>query len=188
MADHKRNYTEISLYPEQPGSPGPDYDLLAAQLREFAITEPSPIPLLANASALLKEALADVNWAGFYLRRETDAAEPELLLGPFQGKTACIRIPWGRGVCGTAAQEDCTQLVPDVPAFPGHIACDSASNAEIVVPIHNKGGYVVGVLDIDSPLKGRFSETDKVGLEQFVKVLEDYGKWFKINSDNCFAT
>ena len=143
---------------------------------------------MANASALLKEALADVNWAGFYLRRETDAAEPELLLGPFQGKTACIRIPWGRGVCGTAAQEDCTQLVPDVHAFPGHIACDSASNAEIVVPIHNKGGYVVGVLDIDSPLKGRFSETDKVGLEQFVKVLEDYGKWFKINSDNCFAT
>lgn len=167
-----------------PERPVPDYDLLAAQLREFAVTEPSLMPLLSNASALLKEALADVNWAGFYLRRETDNAEPELLLGPFQGKTACIRIPWGRGVCGTAAKEDRTQLVPDVHAFPGHIACDSASNAEIVVPIRNKGGEVVGVLDIDSPLKGRFTEEDREGLEQFVKVLEEHGKWFKISSKN----
>ena len=176
-----------------PERPVPDYDLLAAQLREFAVTEPSLMPLLSNASALLKEALADVNWAGFYLRRERDEgagdiAEPELLLGPFQGKTACIRIPWGRGVCGTAAKEDRTQLVPDVHAFPGHIACDSASNAEIVVPIRNKGGEVVGVLDIDSPLKGRFTEEDREGLEQFVKVLEEHGKWFKISSKNRFAT
>lgn len=172
-----------------PERPVPDYDLLAAQLREFAVTEPSLMPLLSNASALLKEALADVNWAGFYLRRERDEgagdiAEPELLLGPFQGKTACIRIPWGRGVCGTAAKEDRTQLVPDVHAFPGHIACDSASNAEIVVPIRNKGGEVVGVLDIDSPLKGRFTEEDREGLERFVKVLEEHGKWFKISSKN----
>ena len=172
-----------------PERPVPDYDLLAAQLREFAVTEPSLMPLLSNASALLKEALADVNWTGFYLRRERDEgagdiAEPELLLGPFQGKTACIRIPWGRGVCGTAAKEDRTQLVPDVHAFPGHIACDSASNAEIVVPIRNKGGEVVGVLDIDSPLKGRFTEEDREGLEQFVKVLEEHVKWFKISSKN----
>ena len=185
-----------------PERPVPDYDLLAAQLREFAATEPSLMPLLSNASALLKEAMADVNWAGFYLRREKAAdtvtsatggmqkekelpageasegmTEPELLLGPFQGKTACIRIPWGRGVCGTAAKEDRTQLVPDVHAFPGHIACDSASNAEIVVPIHNKGGEVVGVLDIDSPLKGRFTEIDREGLELFVKVLEECGMW-----------
>ncbi len=172
-----------------PERPAPDYDLLAAQLREFALTEPSPMPLLSNASALLKEAMGDVNWAGFYVRRETgdaggesgaakkSAPEPELLLGPFQGKTACIRIPWGRGVCGTAAKEDRTQLVPDVHAFPGHIACDSASNAEIVVPIHDKSGRVAGVLDIDSPLKGRFSEADREGLEQFVKVLEEYGTW-----------
>lgn len=196
-----------------PERPAPDYDLLAAQFREFAVTEPSLMPLLSNASALLKEAMADVNWVGFYLRREKaadavlsaaegnqneqvplavaaheDRTEPELLLGPFQGKTACIRIPWGRGVCGTAAKEDRTQLVPDVHAFPGHIACDSASNAEIVVPIHNKGGEVVGVLDIDSPLKGRFTEEDREGLEQFVKVLEECGKWFKISSKNRFAT
>ena len=159
-----------------PERPAPDYEILAAQLREFALTEPSPMPLLSNASALLKEAMADVNWAGFYLRRET-GGEPELLLGPFQGKTACILIPWGRGVCGTAAQEDRTQLVPDVHAFPGHIACDSASNAEIVVPIHRQDGSIAGVLDIDSPLKGRFSEEDRNGLEQFVRVLEQYAEW-----------
>ena len=103
--------------------------------------------------------------------------EPELVLGPFQGKTACIRIPWGRGVCGTAARENRTQLVPDVHAFPGHIACDSASNAEIVVPIHDNEGIVVGVLDIDSPLKGRFTESDRAGLEAFVRVLEENGTW-----------
>lgn len=165
-----------SLRTRLPERPAPDYEILAAQLKEFALTEPSPMPLLSNASALLKEAMADVNWAGFYLRRETDG-EPELLLGPFQGKTACIRIPWGRGVCGTAAQEDRTQLVPDVHAFPGHIACDSASNSEIVVPIHAKGGIIAGVLDIDSPLKGRFSEEDRKGLEQFVRVLEQYAEW-----------
>ena len=117
------------------------------------------MPLLSNASALLKDAMGDVNWAGFYLRREKADGEE------------------GRGVCGTAAKENRTQLVPDVHAFPGHIACDSASNAEIVVPIHDNEGIVVGVLDIDSPLKGRFTESDRAGLEAFVRVLEENGTW-----------
>ena len=94
-----------------------------------------------------------------------------LVLGPFQGKTACIRIPVGKGVCGTAVAEDATQLVPDVHLFPGHIACDCASNSEIVVPIR-KNGQIIGVLDIDSPIKNRFSQEDKAGLEEFVKILE----------------
>ena len=167
----------VELITRAPERPAPDYALLAEQLREFAVSEPALMPLLANASALLKEAMADVNWAGFYLRREKSGSDdaPELVLGPFQGKTACIRIPWGRGVCGTAAQEDRTQLVPDVHAFAGHIACDSASNAEIVVPIHDGDKRVAAVLDIDSPLKGRFTEQDRQGLEKFVKVLEEYG-------------
>ena len=105
------------------------------------------------------------------------ASSPDLLLGPFQGKAACIRIPWGKGVCGTAADQDRTQLVPDVHAFPGHIACDSASNSEIVIPIHRGDGSVAAVLDIDSPLKGRFDLEDQAGLEQFVRVLEQYGEW-----------
>ena len=121
---------------------------------------------LANASALLWEHLPDLNWAGFY--KMTDG---KLVLGPFQGKTACIEIEIGRGVCGTAVAEDKTQLVYDVHQFPGHIACDCASNSEIVVPIH-VGGKIWGVLDIDSPIIGRFSEEDKNGLENFVKVLE----------------
>lgn len=167
----------VELITRAPERPAPDYALLAEQLREFAVSEPALMPLLANASALLKEAMADVNWAGFYLRRDKSGSDdaPELVLGPFQGKTACIRIPWGRGVCGTAAQEDRTQLVPDVHAFAGHIACDSASNAEIVVPIHDGDKRVAAVLDIDSPLKGRFTEQDRQGLEKFVKVLEEYG-------------
>ena len=169
---------KTDLVTRAPERPAPDYELLAAQLKEFALTDPAPMPLLSNASALLKDAMGDVNWAGFYLRREkADGEEPELVLGPFQGKTACIRIPWGRGVCGTAAKENRTQLVPDVHAFPGHIACDSASNAEIVVPIHDNEGIVVGVLDIDSPLKGRFTESDRAGLEAFVRVLEENGTW-----------
>ena len=133
-----------------------------------ALTEDVPYTIanLANASALLWEVLPDINWAGFYMME--DGA---LVLGPFQGKTACIRIAVGRGVCGTAVEEDRTQLVPDVHAFPGHIACDSASRSEIVVPIH-VGGEIWGVLDIDSPFENRFTETDREGLEAFVKVLE----------------
>ena len=127
---------------------------------------PHLISNLANASALLYEELPDLNWAGFYLLEGE-----KLVLGPFQGKTACIEIPLGRGVCGTAAQQDKTQLVPNVHEFPGHIACDGASNSEIVVPIHLNGRFF-GVLDIDSPQFSRFSEEDGEGLEAFVRVLE----------------
>ena len=151
-----------------------DYELLGAQLQSFAEADNWYVPLMANAAALLFDALADGNWVGFYLLRGD-----RLVLGPFQGKVACIHIPLGKGVCGTAAQRDETQLVPDVHAFPGHIACDSASNSEIVVPIHRKGALkelnrraVVAVLDIDSPVPNRFSEADRAGLEALVKVLE----------------
>ena len=144
-----------------------DYDLLQSQLSSLAEADGWYVPLMANAAALLYDSLEDVNWAGFYLLRGE-----ELVLGPFQGKVACIHIPLGRGVCGTAAKQDETQLVPDVHAFPGHIACDSASKSEIVVPIHS-GGRVVAVLDIDSPILNRFSEADRKGLEGFVRVLEE---------------
>ena len=143
-----------------------DYTELNERLQSLIAGVPHPIANLANAAALLWESLPDLNWAGFYLR------EGELLvLGPFQGKTACIEIPWGKGVCGTAAAENRTQLVPDVHAFPGHIACDSASNSEIVVPLR-KDGAVCGVLDLDSPTPGRFTEADRVGLEAFARILE----------------
>lgn len=144
-----------------------DYKLLAAQIRSLAEDEPHYIPVLSNASALLYENMEDLNWAGFYIMNKGS-----LMLGPFQGKVACIRIELGKGVCGTAAQKDETQLVKDVHQFPGHIACDSASNSEIVVPIH-KDGKVVAVLDIDSPSLSRFDEHDKAGLEEFVKTLEE---------------
>jgi GAF domain-containing protein len=144
-----------------------DYKLLAAQIRSLAEDEPNYIPVMSNASALLYENMEDLNWAGFYIMNKGS-----LMLGPFQGKVACIRIELGKGVCGTAAQSNETQLVKDVHQFPGHIACDSASNSEIVVPIHSDG-KVVAVLDIDSPSLGRFDENDKEGLEQFVKALEE---------------
>ena len=144
-----------------------DYELVAEQIRALAEEEPSWVPVLANASALIFDTIGDLNWAGFYLMREG-----ELVLGPFQGKVACVRIPLGRGVCGTAAKDDQTQLVPDVHAFPGHIACDSASAAEVVVPIH-AAGRVVGVLDIDSPTKGRFSTEDAAGFEVIARVIEE---------------
>ena len=124
------------------------------------------VPVLSNASALIFEALEDLNWAGFYLMNKGS-----LLLGPFQGKVACIRIPLGKGVCGTSAQKNETLVVDNVHDFAGHIACDGASNSEIVIPIH-KNGEVVGVLDIDSPKFSRFSEDDKTGLEDFVRALE----------------
>ena len=144
-----------------------DYKLMQAQLKALIQDVPYEIANFANASALIWQGLADINWAGFYLM--TDGM---LVLGPFQGKPACTRIAVGRGVCGTAAQQDATQLVPDVHAFPGHIACDCASNSEIVVPIH-KDGAVYGVLDIDSPLLSRFTEEDQAGLEGLVRVLEE---------------
>ena len=143
-----------------------DYELLQSQLRSFAEADGWYVPLMANAAALLYDALEDVNWAGFYLLRGD-----RLVLGPFQGKVACIHIPMGRGVCGTAALRNETQLVADVHAFPGHIACDSASNSEIVVPIH-MDGRVVAVLDIDSPVPNRFSQADRTGLEALVRALE----------------
>ena len=143
-----------------------NYDQLVRRLQQLTADVPYEIANLSNASALLWETLPDINWAGFY-----KMVEGALVLYPFQGKPACIRIPVGRGVCGTAVAENATQLVPDVHQFPGHIACDSASNSEIVVPIH-VNGEIWGVLDIDSPYLNRFTEEDKSGLEQFVAVLE----------------
>ena len=133
-----------------------------------ALTEgiPYPIANLANASALLWQHMENINWAGFYLMEEG-----ALVLGPFQGKPACIRIPVGKGVCGTAIAEDRTQLVYNVHEFPGHIACDCASNSEIVLPIH-VDGKIWCVLDIDSPHIGRFTEADKGGLLKVVEILE----------------
>ncbi len=147
------------------------YSLLCRQLAALTEGETESIPNLANASALLWMALKDVNWAGFYLMKNG-----ELMLGPFQGKPACIRIPVGRGVCGAAAAEGRTQLVDDVHQFPGHIACDSASNSEIVVPIRS-GDKIVGVLDIDSPVYSRFDSRDQEGLEEFVRILEQSCAW-----------
>ena len=143
-----------------------NYDMLTAQLAALTEDVPYEIANLSNASALLWEHLPDINWAGFY-----KMVDGILVLYPFQGKPACIRIPVGRGVCGTAVAEDKTQLVYDVHQFPGHIACDSASNSEIVIPIH-VNGEIWGVLDIDSPFIGRFTEEDQTGLQQFVDVLE----------------
>lgn len=144
-----------------------DYQLLRKQLAALLEEETFFVPALSNASALLKETLTDINWAGFYLMREG-----ALVLGPFQGKPACIHIAVGKGVCGTAVQKDQTMLVSDVHEFVGHIACDSASNSEIVIPIH-KNGTIVGVLDIDSPIKNRFTKDDQEGLELFVKEIEE---------------
>lgn len=181
-----------------------DYGLLAKQIVSLAEVDAHWLPMLSNAAALLWDALDDINWAGFYLVdpatvsgaeldagsgaiAEPDAAPsdhelrtPELRLGPFQGKVACVRIPFGRGVCGTAAATKTSQLVEDVHQFPGHIACDSASNSEVVVPIF-KDGQVVGVLDIDSPNVARFTQEDLAGLEQVVKALESCANF----SDFC---
>ncbi len=145
------------------------YELLAQQLQALTEGEPDLIANLSNASAAINEALGNINWAGFYLVKDG-----MLVLGPFQGKPACIRIPLGKGVCGTAAQNDQTQLVKDVHEFTGHIACDSASRSEIVIPVHDKNGAVAAVLDIDSPYLARFDESDQAGLEHCVKILEDY--------------
>lgn len=207
-----------------------DYGLLAKQIVSLAEVDAHWLPVLSNTSALLWDALDDINWVGFYLVDpdtesgaapgtapsatpgvepsaapgvepdaapgveldagsgvEPDAAPsahephtPELRLGPFQGKVACVRIPFGRGVCGTAAETKTSQLVEDVHQFPGHIACDSASNSEVVVPIV-KDNQVVGVLDIDSPSVARFTQEDLTGLEQVVKALESCANF----SDFC---
>lgn len=134
--------------------------------------EPNLIANLANVSAVLFDQLQDINWAGFYLVADTiQGDDKELVLGPFQGKAACVRIPIGKGVCGTAAALNQTQLVEDVHAFDGHIACDAASNSEIVVPI-NVDGKLVAVLDIDSPSLSRFDAEDQAGLVQLVSFVE----------------
>lgn len=164
-----------------------DYGLLAKQIVSLAEVDAHWLPVLSNAAALLWDALDDINWAGFYLVDPAtvtvaepgagaapsahELCTPELRLGPFQGKVACVRIPFGRGVCGTAAATKTSQLVEDVHQFPGHIACDSASNSEVVVPIF-KDDQVVGVLDIDSPNVARFTQEDLSGLKQVVKALE----------------
>ena len=144
-----------------------DYKELCEDVRAYTEGIPHLIANLANASALLWQRLSDINWAGFYLMENGI-----LVLGPFQGKPACIEIEVGKGVCGTAVERNETVLVPDVHEFPGHIPCDGASRSEIVVPIR-KDGKVFGVLDIDSPEPGRFTGEDQTGLEAFVRVLEE---------------
>jgi len=150
------------------GSKQKDYELVIKQLRALLEGESNTIANLANASALLNQFLNEVNWVGFYLMEDG-----ELVLGPFQGLPACVRIPLGKGVCGTAAQNQRTERIEDVHAFPGHIACDAASQSEIVVPMV-KEGKLLGVLDIDSPIKNRFDEIDQQYLEEFVKELTSF--------------
>jgi len=140
------------------------YASLAQQLTGLLHGEPDAIANAANMSALLYDLLPDLNWAGFYFMRGTG-----LVLGPFQGKVACVRIPVGRGVCGTAVERGASVVVPDVHAFPGHIACDSASRSELVVPLI-KDGKVWGVLDLDSPHPERFDEDDRAGCERLVQI------------------
>ncbi|WP_237981714.1 GAF domain-containing protein [Bacillus thuringiensis] len=147
------------------GSRVQQYETVIKQLDALLTGEPNVVANLSNASALLNQFLDRVNWVGFYVTEGN-----QLVLGPFQGMPACVRIPFGRGVCGVAAETKTTQLVADVHQFPGHIACDSASNSEIVVPIVKKG-TVIGVLDIDSPEKNRFDEVDQRYLEKFVETL-----------------
>ncbi len=144
-----------------------DYDMLAKQTRALLEGETDVVACLANASALLNGALGEINWVGFYL-----AKNGELLLGPFQGKPACVHIPFHRGVCGAAFSGNKTLCVDDVHAFPGHIACDGASNSEIVIPLRNAAGEAVAVLDIDSPAFGRFTEADRFGLEAVAREIE----------------
>ena len=141
------------------------YRDLARQLAALIAGEPDPIANAANTAALIYHGLPNLNWAGFYFRNGS-----ELVLGPFQGKPACVRIPIGKGVCGTAAARGASVLVPDVHDFPGHIACDPISRSELVVPLIEEGS-VFGVLDLDSPLPARFDEIDREGCEQLVAVL-----------------
>lgn len=150
------------------GTKSENYELLIKQLRALIEDEPDAIANLSNASSLLNQFLDDVNWVGFYLWKDE-----ELVLGPFQGLPACVRIPSGKGVCGTAVSERKIQRVADVHAFPGHIACDGASRSEIVVPIL-KGTDIYGVLDIDSPSVDRFDEEDEAYLAKFVETLQLY--------------
>lgn len=148
-----------------------DYPMLLQQAEGILDTEPWYVAAMSNLSALIASSMEDLNWAGFYLMRKD-----QLVVGPFQGKPACIHIPVGKGVCGTAVQQDRMQVVPDVHTFPGHIACDSASASEIVIPIHS-GGTVRAVLDIDSPVQDRFSAEDAAGLERLIRMMEEKICW-----------
>lgn len=157
-----------NIYPEDRNE---RYTLLGAQMKALLKGETHVVANLSNAAALMFGALPNINWAGFYL-----ICNGELLLGPFQGKPACVHIPLGRGVCGTAAANNHTTRVADVHSFPGHIACDCDSASEIVVPLRFDG-RVVGVLDIDSPIVARFDDTDEQQLEKLAAVLQDACDW-----------
>ena len=148
-----------------------DYELLRQQATEMTEADPWYVPALSNLSALLMDSLPELNWAGFYLLRGRT-----LVVGPFQGKPACVHIPEGKGVCGTSIAEDRVLNVPDVHSFSGHIACDSASRSEIVIPLH-RDGKPAAVLDIDSPVPGRFSAEDEAGLLRFAKAIEGRIEW-----------
>jgi GAF domain-containing protein len=161
----------MHINPER--STRPDYDLLVRQVASVLEGERDLTANAAQFSALVYDTLADLNWAGFYFTVPSKKGEgQDLLVGPFQGKPACARIPFGRGVCGATAVQQQTIVVPDVHAFPGHIACDSASASEIVLPLV-KDGRLVGVFDIDSPSLDRFSDEDKAGLEAMVAAFLD---------------
>ncbi|MFC0684285.1 GAF domain-containing protein [Novosphingobium clariflavum] len=150
------------------GTPKPElYGELAEAAQALVAGEPDPVANMSNLAALLWQYLPDLNWSGFYRN-----VEGELVLGPFIGKPACIRIPFGQGVCGTAAQSGETQVVPDVHAFPGHIACDAASRSELVVPVLREG-KVIAVIDLDSPLPGRFDAEDAAGIERFAAAVAE---------------
>lgn len=158
-------------FPKATGGKEAIYEQLSQQVSALLEGENDWLANTTNASALLFQQLSEVNWAGFYFLQED-----ELILGPFQGKPACVRIPMGKGVCGTAAEERKSQVVPDVNAFPGHIACDPASRSEIVVPIFD-GERLIGVLDIDSPVPNRFDEVDRLHLEKWVSILTERTYW-----------
>ena len=148
-----------------------NYSILAAQLKELAEIDRNAVSIMANTSALLMQTMEQVNWTGFYLVKDG-----MLKVGPFQGRPACVLIGRGKGVCGTAWEKEETLVVEDVHAFPGHIACDSASRSEIVIPIRSDG-KIAAVLDIDSPVENRFSGVDRQGLEAFVRVMEEVIVW-----------
>jgi L-methionine (R)-S-oxide reductase len=146
------------------------YGELATQLAALLEGESDLVANAANTAALIYHGVPDLNWAGFYFARPTASDPRELVLGPFQGKPACVRIPWGIGVCGTAAARGAAVIVPDVLEFPGHIACDPNSRSELVVPLVT-AGRTTGVLDLDSPVLARFDEEDRAGCERLVAIL-----------------
>lgn len=151
--------------PDPTASPAAQYADLADAAQALVAGETDPVANMANLAALVWQFVPDLNWAGFYR-----VIGRELVLGPFIGKPACLRIPFGRGVCGTAAETGLSQLVPDVHAFPGHIACDADSQSELVVPVH-RGGAVIAVIDLDSPLPARFTALDAAGIERFAAAI-----------------